>query len=153
MSGAALVLYSGFFCFSYWIKQADFLHFCLKDKSSPTAIHMHPGLQHSVRTGRTHSREINAKGKDPMCGMLKATQLTSPLVWVCNCAYIVHLSNCPPHLMQVFCAGGRQQVEGGGAMTRVARQKAPQRYLQELKDSIPSSQQSVLAWCWIHVKT
>lgn len=51
-----------------------------------------------------------------MCGMLKAARLTSPLVWVSNCAYIVSLSNCPPHLMQVFCAGGRQRVggEGGG---------------------------------------
>lgn len=62
--------------------------------------------------------------------------------------------------MQVFCAGGKQRVRGGvgagaGAAltTRVGRQKTPQRYLQEVKDSIPGSQRSVLAWRWTHVQT
>lgn len=38
------------------------------------------GLQRSVRTSRTHSIEsiaIQATGQDPMCGMLKATLLTT----------------------------------------------------------------------------
>lgn len=35
------------------------------------------------------------------------------------CAYIVCLSDCPPHLMQVLCVGEKQQ----GCVRHVARQK------------------------------
>lgn len=80
--------------------------------------------------------------------MLKATGLT---LWlVSNCAYIVRLSNCPPHLTQVFHAGGRQWwCWGGGALTQ---RKCRTDTYKNVKDSVPSSLQSVLVWCWIHVK-
>lgn len=61
--------------------------------------------------------------------MLKGTGLT---LWlVSNCAYIVRLSNCPPHLTQVFHAGGRQWwwgVRWGGGFDT---EKMPNRYLQK----------------------
>lgn len=83
--------------------------------------------------------------------MLKGTGLT---LWlVSNCAYIVRLSNCPPHLTQVFHAGGRQWWWGvrwgGGALTQ---RKCRTDTYKNVKDSVPSSLQSVLAWRWIHVK-
>lgn len=55
--------------------------------------------------------------------MLKGTRLTLMLVRMSNCAYIVRLSNCPPHLMQVFRAGGRRR---GGFDTCGKTEKAQQ---------------------------
>lgn len=41
-----------------------------------------------------------------MCGMLKATRLTSPLVWVANCAYIVPIQLSTSFDAGVLCGWG-----------------------------------------------
>lgn len=95
----------------------------------------------SRERGREGERETNtpqywSKMQEKEVGVSGVHLLSLLPVQLSNCAYIVCLSNCPPHLMQVFIVGERQQgcVSVCERERHVARQKQLKRQIDTYKN-------------------